>query len=215
MTKKITTEKTRSRILMLLKRDGPQEAAQLASQFSITDMTVRQHLYALEKQGDIYFCPVPRPKGRPAKLWQLTEQAKTHFPNTHAEFSTGLISSIEKIFGEQGMEKLLDVRLQDQVTEYAAQIPPTKPLKEKLETLAAIRTHERYMADIIKNNDQDGFLFIENNCPVYEAAKACSDICARELDLFKEVLGQDVAIKRSEHIIEGARRCAYEISLKH
>ncbi len=212
MIKKNTKEKTRAGILMLLKRDGPQEATQLAKQFGVTDMAVRQHLYALEEQGDICYCDVPRPKGRPAKLWQLTEQANDHFPNAHAEFSTGLISSIQEVFGEQGMEKLLDVRFRDQLADYGGQIPRSSPLKDKLETLAAIRSREGYMADIIKSSDREGFLFVENNCPVCEAAKSCSGICSRELNLFKEVLGRDVTVKRSEHIIQGARRCAYEIS---
>ena len=214
MTKKTKTEKTRSRILRLIKQDGPQEAAELARQFGITDMAVRQHLYALEEQGDITHDTVARPKGRPAKIWQLTDQAQTHFPNSHAEFSTGLIASIEDVFGQQGMEKLLDVRLQTQVANYGPQIPATAPLRNKLEKLADLRTREGYMADILKGKDKDAFLFVENNCPVCEAAQVCSGICARELDLFREVLGQDIIVTRTEHIIEGARRCAYEISTR-
>ncbi|PCI45091.1 MAG: transcriptional regulator [Alphaproteobacteria bacterium] len=212
MAKKNIIEKTRSRILMLLKQAGPQEASQLAKQFGITDMAVRQHLYALEAQGDISTCLVSRPRGRPAKLWQLTEQAKVHFPNTHAEFSTGLISSIKEVFGEQGMERLLDARFRDQVAEYGEQISPSSPLKDKLKTLKAIRSREGYMADILEGQSQGDFLFVENNCPVCAAAKSCSGICARELDLFKEILGKDVTVKRTEHIIHGARRCAYEVS---
>jgi len=93
MTKKTNSEKTRFRILMLLKQDGPQEAGMLAKQLDVTDMAIRQHLYALEELGDIAHGLVARPKGRPAKIWQLTDQASVHFPNSHAIFSTGLISS--------------------------------------------------------------------------------------------------------------------------
>lgn len=110
------------------------------------------------------------------------------------------------------MEKLLAVRFQEQVKEYHAQIPAHSPLKSKLEKLAAIRSREGYMADILPGKDAGGYLFVENNCPVCEAAKSCSGICARELDLFQEILGKDVTIERNEHIIEGARRCAYVIS---
>ena len=155
---------------------------------------------------------IQAPKGRPAKIWQLTDQASIHFPNSNAEFSTGLISSIEQVFGQSGMEKLLAVRFQEQVKEYHAQIPAHSPLKSTLEKLAAIRSREGYMADILPGKDAGGYLFVENNCPVCEAAKSCSGICARELDLFQEILGKDVTIERNEHIIEGARRCAYVIS---
>ncbi len=212
MTKKTNSEKTRFRILMLLKQDGPQEAGMLAKQLDVTDMAIRQHLYALEELGDIAHGLVARPKGRPAKIWQLTDQASVHFPNSHAIFSTGLISSIQEVFGDQGMEKLLDVRYRDQVAEYSALIPRENSLKDKLETLVDSRTREGYMADIIPGGGEEEFLFVENNCPVCAAAKSCSGICARELDVFREILGDGVSIKRSEHIIRGARRCAYEIS---
>jgi len=216
MTKKAppkpSVEKTRSRILKLLKREGPQEASALAQQINVTDMAIRQHLYALEEIGDICFCPVPRPKGRPAKLWQLTEQANRHFPNGHADFSMGLITSIQQIFGDTGMEKLLDVRLKEQSAEYGRHIPSVLSLKERLEKLVEIRSREGYMADILPPEGDEDYLFVENNCPVCVAAKTCSGICNRELDLFKIILGEDVIIKRSEHIIKGARRCAYEIT---
>lgn len=212
--KKTTAEKTRARILSLLKQQGPQEAPALAKSLAVTDMAIRQHLYALEEGGDISHRKVPRPKGRPAKLWQLTEQAQSHFPNTHADFSAGLIASIKETFGDQGMERLLQVRLRDQVAEYGAKIEGNAPLTEKLATLSALRSEEGYMTDVLPGEKPDSFLFVENNCPVCEAARACSGICARELDLFQSVLGDEVTVIRSEHIIKGARRCAYEVTLK-
>lgn len=212
MTSKSAKEKSRKRILTLLKQNGPQEAGVLAASLKITDMAVRQHLYAMEEIGDVCYRLEPRPKGRPVKLWQLAEQAKVHFPNAHAEFSTELIASIKQVFGDEGMEKLLDVRLEKQIADYSASIPTSSSIHDKLHILATIRTREGYMADIIPDNHPESFLFVENNCPVCDAAKECTGICARELDLFCEVLGKDVDVKRSEHIIEGARRCAYQIS---
>lgn len=212
MTSKSAKEKSRKRILTLLKQNGPQEAKTLATNLKITDMAVRQHLYVMEENDEVCYRLEPRPKGRPAKLWQLTEHAKVHFPNAHAEFSTELIASIKQVFGDQGMEKLLDVRLQKQISDYSAAISTSSSMRDKLNSLAEIRTHEGYMARIIPDDHPENFLFVENNCPVCDAARECTGICARELDLFREVLGKDVNVKRSEHIIEGARRCAYQIS---
>lgn len=212
MVKKLTKEKTRYRILMILKEEGPKEAIELAAALNITDMAVRQHLYMMEDEGDVCYHLEPRPKGRPAKLWQLTAQANAHFPDTHADFSTELISSIRQAFGEEGMEKLLDVRLKKQITDYKSEIPNSSVLDDKLQSLAKIRTREGYMAEILPGDRVDQFFLVENNCPVCEAAKECTGICARELDLFKILLGEDVKVERLEHIIEGARRCAYQIS---
>jgi len=36
-------------------------------------------------------------------------------------------------------------------------------------------------------------------------------LCGSELQVFQAVLGQRVDIERTEHIVTGARRCAYRI----
>ena len=43
------------------------------------------------------------------------------------------------------------------------------------------------------------------------AAPACVGLCGAELEVFQAVLGKQVEITRTEHIISGARRCAYQI----
>ncbi len=204
--------RSRAAIRTILKNVGPSDASTMAEELGIAPMAVRQHLYALEELGDVCFTLVPRPKGRPAKLWQLTEQANAHFPNAHAEFSTELITSIKRVFGEEGMEKLLDVRLEKQISDYSNEISASSSLSEKLSSLSAIRTREGYMSDVLPGENPNEYMFVENNCPVCDAAKECTGICARELDLFSEVLGEEVTVERSEHLIEGARRCAYQIS---
>src|SRR6266545_90916 len=44
------------------------------------------------------------------------------------------------------------------------------------------------------------------------AAAACTGLCRNELKVFQEVLGADVRIERTEHIVAGAPRCAYRVS---
>lgn len=73
-----------------------------------------------------------------------------------------------------------------------------------------VRSAEGYMAET--RRDGDDFLFIENHCPICAAAQACMGFCRSELELFRQVLGEDVRVEREEHILLGARRCAYRIS---
>ena len=58
----------------------------------------------------------------------------------------------------------------------------------------------------------DGYVLIENHCPICVAATACQGFCRSELDTFREVLGPDVSVDRVEHIVNGDRRCVYRIS---
>jgi predicted ArsR family transcriptional regulator len=56
------------------------------------------------------------------------------------------------------------------------------------------------------------FLLTENHCPICAAATQCQGFCTAEIDLFRKVLGPGVQIDREEHIVSGARRCAYRIA---
>jgi predicted ArsR family transcriptional regulator len=54
-------------------------------------------------------------------------------------------------------------------------------------------------------------LLAENNCPICVAAESCQGLCREELSLFREVLGKKATVERTDHILAGARRCAYVI----
>lgn len=208
---KSATVRTRRAILKLLKQEGSMDALALASRLNVTAMAVRQHLYALQEEQLVTYSEESRAMGRPAKLWQLTPAADRLFPDGYAELSLSLINSVKEAFGEAGLEQLLDVRTRHQIAAYQAQIPIQEELQEKLEALATLRTDEGYMAEI-QSQDDGSFLLIENHCPICAAATACTGLCARELEVFQHVLGQDTQVERTEHIVAGARRCAYRVS---
>jgi predicted ArsR family transcriptional regulator len=201
--------RSRRAILELLKWNGPQDARALAERLEISAMAVRQHLYALAAEKLVESEDEPRPMGRPAKLWRLTSAANALFPNAHADLTVSLIGSMREAFGEQGLERLVSVRTRDQIAAYQAQVPRRGPLRKRLEALAALRTREGYMAEV--QRDGEGFLLVENHCPICVAAAACTNLCAGELRVFREVLGEDVQVERTDHILAGARRCAYRV----
>ncbi len=150
--------------------------------------------------------------GRPAKLWQLTPAADRLFPDGYAELTLSLINSVKEAFGDAGLDRLLDIRSNQQLVAYQTQISKQDSLQQRLETLAELRTDEGYMAEI-QPLAEGSFLLIENHCPICAAATVCVGFCAKELETFQTVLGQDVVVERTEHIIAGERRCVYRVSL--
>jgi predicted ArsR family transcriptional regulator len=55
------------------------------------------------------------------------------------------------------------------------------------------------------------FLFIEDHCPICAAAATCQTLCRSELAIFRKVLGERLVVERVDHILAGARRCAYRV----
>jgi len=202
--------RTRRAIVKRLKADGPLESARIARRLGLTPMAVRQHLYALQREKLVTAEERRGPRGRPAKYWRLTRDADRLFPDAYAELSVALIGAMGDAFGASGLQRVLDSRCAAQRTLYRARVPASAPLVEKLKALAKQRTEEGYMAEV--RRDGDGYLFIENHCPICAAASVCQGFCAAELELFRDVLGSDVTVERGEHIVSGDRRCVYRVA---
>ncbi|MCK0070395.1 helix-turn-helix transcriptional regulator [Kordiimonas laminariae] len=204
---------TRETILKELKIKGKARADELSEPLNLTAMAVRQHLYRLQEEGAVECISVASGRGRPAKYWRLTEKSNVYFQDAHRDLSLDLISGIRDVLGGDALLQLLDHRSTKQEKTYKEAMAEADDLSEKLVALAKARSSEGYMADV---TTEDGdLLFIENHCPICEAAKACSGICSQELQLFQKLFEDEAFVERSEHIVAGARRCAYKVSKKN
>jgi len=202
--------KTRRAIAKLLKTEGPIDSAQLGKRLGLTAMAVRQHLYALQREGLVTAEERPVPIGRPAKFWQLTRKADQFFPEAYAELSVALIDSVKDAFGDEGLERVLTSRCARQKADYTKRIRSGDSLPKKLQELAKVRTEEGYMAEVRKEGDES-YLLVENHCPICAAANVCQGFCSTELELFRSVLGPGVTVERAEHILSGDHRCVYRV----
>lgn len=201
---------SREAIIDILKRSGAQSAAILARELSLTPMAVRLQLYGLEEEGVVTSTPKPAGRGRPTLMWSLTDASTSLFPDNHQGLALEMIQSIRDLFGEAGMTQVIDRHSDIQRDRYAEQLSSARSLPDRVRRLAALRTEEGYMAEARK--DQGDWLLIENHCPICAAATACTRLCANELQVFQDALGPDVTITREDHILAGARRCAYRIT---
>jgi predicted ArsR family transcriptional regulator len=175
-------------------------------------MAVKLQLYDLESEGVVSAEQGPRSRGRPSKLWKLTEEADQFFPNSHAALSRDILVGIRKALGEAALNRVLDARAHEQRTRYAHELRMCSTLPAKLARLAELRSQEGYMACI--DTVEDTTVLVENHCPICAAAKECVRLCSGELELFRDVLGDEVTVERTEHIISGGRRCMYRIQPK-
>jgi predicted ArsR family transcriptional regulator len=67
------------------------------------------------------------------------------------------------------------------------------------------------MAQWSRTKGENGALtLVENHCPICAAAQTCQGLCRDELALFQALL-PDAEVERVEHLLEGARRCAYRV----
>ncbi|MEO9528319.1 metalloregulator ArsR/SmtB family transcription factor [Roseibium sp.] len=202
-------DRTRTRLLNALKSAGPQTAADLATGLKVTTVAVRQHLEGLHRDGLVDFEDLKGSVGRPKRVWALTRAGHRQFPDNHANLVLGLLNGLGDIFGAEGLDKLIAHREEQSRTAYMAAVAGAEDLPGRLDVLAHLRNQEGYMAELVA--DESGYLLIENHCSICAAATACQGFCRSELKLFKDVLGSEVSVERTEHQLSGDRRCVYRI----
>lgn len=186
------------------------DASSLATELGISAPGIRQHLYELQKKKLVDFDEEPRPMGRPAKIWRLTDEANNCFPDNHAAVTLNLLKSARNAFGHEGLCKLLSQYASDQVASYRDRLACQPTVHKRLEALASFRCDEGYMAEVHHGENGD-LLFVENHCPISCAAHSCGEFCDNELNMFREVMHPLASVERVEHIVNGHRRCVYRV----
>ena len=204
----------RHRILTTLKRLGPCPASELAEPLAITATAIRQHLSALEEDGLVCVCPESgddgdRPRGRPPQRWTLTDAGRRTLPDSHGSLTVSLIEAVRLTVGESGLDDVVRAHGSDQVDRYRARLHGIDDLEARVEGLARIRAEEGYLAAAERLAD-GSFLLQEHHCPICDAARACTGLCANELEVFRAVLG-NASVERVAHLLDGDERCTYLI----
>ncbi|MBL4571862.1 MAG: transcriptional regulator [Gammaproteobacteria bacterium] len=204
--------KSQDRIMHRLKTRGPQSVKILSKQLVMTTMGVRQHLADLEIKGLVGQTQEERQtRGRPVHLWKLSKSGHARFPDSHAQTTIELIDVIRSSQGEESLNQLIASRSDKIAAGYRAQLQSAAPeLQAQIERLAQLLSDEGYMAEV--RLLPDGWMLIENHCPIFGAATGCQQFCKSELDVFQRLFGDKATVTRTDHLLAGARRCAYKIT---
>jgi predicted ArsR family transcriptional regulator len=198
-------------ILFQLKSLGEAQAETLARRLGISVQGVRQRLERLLDENLVAFSDRAHGRGRPRRLWSLASGAASLFPDTHAQLTVDLIGTIRSELGEAALAQLLE-RCREQITAaYRKRLAREPDITKKLTALAVMRSAEGYMARLEKHPD-DGFLLVEDHCPICAAAMTCQGFCSIELAIFQDLIGPSWRIERHDHVLTGARRCTYRIA---
>ncbi|MFP6773828.1 MAG: metalloregulator ArsR/SmtB family transcription factor [Alphaproteobacteria bacterium] len=199
------------KILHLLKSQGPQTASQAGTVLGITTAGAQQNLAKLAEAGLIAAEDRKHGRGRPRRYWRLTDSGHGRFPDRHADLTLELLHATGAVFGEAGLERLIRHRETATLATYRDALNSCRGLKVRVKALAEVRAREGYMAEWSETKRGE-YLLVENHCPICAAATLCQGFCRSEMEIFQDVLGPGARVERTDHILAGARRCAYRIS---
>ena len=108
-----------------------------------------------------------RGRGRPRRVWSLTDRGEARFPDSHAQLTLELIGAVREEFGEDGLDRLVARRERDTLRLYGAALAGAADLRDRVERLAQAQ-RRGYMAEAQATTD--GMLLVENHCVCAAAA---------------------------------------------
>jgi len=142
---------TRERVVRSILVNGASTAAALAERLDLTPAAVRRHLDTLLDEGMIVAreprTVTTRGRGRPAKVFVLTEAGRDHFDQQYDDLAVQALRFLAETGGEDAVREFANRRVQfieDRFETTLADNPKLSPT----EALAEIFTEEGYAASV-------------------------------------------------------------------
>jgi predicted ArsR family transcriptional regulator len=215
---------TRDRLVGLLLEQGPATAHVLAERLRLTPAAVRRHLDALVESGMVDasdrppYGPVGQPRrGRPAKVFSLTEAGRAQFRQSYDTLATAALRHLEAELGPEAVAEFARTRVEALVGPHRDTVLSTAP-EDRAKALAKVLSEDGFAASVEPAPHGGGDQLCQHHCPVAHVAAEFPQLCEAETAVFAELLGTHVqrlaTIGHGDHVCttyvphldEGTRR---------
>jgi predicted ArsR family transcriptional regulator len=205
--------RTRVGVARLLLEQGPITAAAVAETLGLSPAAVRRHLDCLVADGEACMRDAPRReqrgRGRPAKLWLLTETGRARFGHAYDDLAIAAIRFVAESGGDTAIRAFAKRRAATLVDRHRSTVLDGEGPAERAKALAEALTREGYAASTRRVGT--GEQLCQHHCPVAHVAAEFPQLCEVETAAFAELLGTHV--QRLSTIARGDAACTTHVPL--
>jgi predicted ArsR family transcriptional regulator len=204
--------RTRDRLTRLLLERSAATAAELGRALSLSTAGVRRHLDAMLADGLVEVrerrSRGPRGRGRPAKVFALTDAGRERFPHTYDGLATAALRWIADNGGPDAVAEFAaaQVAALEERCRVAMAEAGDDPIA-RAEALARALTAEGYAAG--SSTIATGGQLCQHNCPVAHVAAEFPQLCEAETRVISRLVGTHV--QRLATIANGDGVCTTHI----
>jgi DeoR family transcriptional regulator, suf operon transcriptional repressor len=201
----------RRSVLYALRRRGDATVEQLAEQLGMTVSGARQHLQALQASGLVESAaaqPAQPMRGRRSLVYSVTPTADSLFPKAYGELTNELLGYLGDTDADR-LDELFAMRREHRIASASARLDDLSTLRDQVAELTQILDEDGYIATW-EEIEPGTYRIIEHNCAIWVVAQRYGQACTSELDFIRRVL-PEATVERVEHMVAGARHCAYEV----
>ena len=207
---------TRARIARLILENGPITAAGLSTRLNLTPAAVRRHLDNLLADGMIETRTARRPasrgRGRPAKLFAITDTGRSAFEHAYDDLATNALRFLAETAGPGAVAEFARRQLADLEDRYRTVLAGATPA-ERVTILAEALSADGYAASASGSPVETagpGQQLCQHHCPVAHVAAEFPQLCEAETEAFARLLGTPV--QRLATIAHGDGICTTHVT---
>jgi predicted ArsR family transcriptional regulator len=198
-------------VTRLLLERGPVTAALIADALGLSPAAVRRHLDALLADGEVGTRDAPRRgqrgRGRPAKLFLLTEAGRSRFGHAYDDLAVSALRFLAEGGGEQAIRAFAESRVEAMIGRHRDEIAMQPDVSARARALAKALTSEGYAAST--RDAGSGEQMCQHHCPVAHVAAEFPQLCEAETAAFADLLGTHV--QRLATIARGDAACTTHV----
>ncbi len=184
---------TRERVATTIMQNGPSTAAALADRLGLTPAAVRRHLDQLLADGVLEAREPrtrgPRGRGRPAKVFVITDTGRDHFGHAYDTLATDALRFLQTSGGDDAVAGFARQRLASFEARVRPLIDAAKP-DDRAQVLTDALSAEGFAASV--GSTAAGEQICQHHCPVAHVAGEFPHLCEAETEMFSRLLGTHV-----------------------
>lgn len=203
---------TRARIARLILENGPVTASGLSTRTGLTPAAVRRHLDNLLAEGMIETRsarrPVGRGRGRPAKMFVITDAGRSAFEHAYDDLATSALRFLAEVAGPGAVAAFARRQVGDLERRYRPTVDSAGG-RGQVRALADALSADGYAASAGEAPAGGGEQLCQHHCPVAHVAAEFPQLCEAETEAFARLLGTPV--QRLATIAHGDGVCTTHI----
>ncbi|NQU36761.1 MAG: MarR family transcriptional regulator [Actinobacteria bacterium] len=207
-----------ARVARVLLESGPSTASELAATLGLTGTAIRRQLDSLVESGlaeasdtALYGPTKPRGRGRPAKLYTLTDTGRSAFDQGYDDLALAALRHLAQVGGEDAIVSFAEHRATEMEERYSDVVSSGTSVAERAELLAAALREEGFASTADTSSDL-GVQLCQHNCPVAHVAQEFPQLCDAEAEAFGRLVGTHVT--RLATLSHGDGICTTHIPLR-
>lgn len=179
-------------LTQLLERKSGMMVDELVDSIGLSRSAVNQHLVALERDGYVRKAAARKTKGRPGRVYVLTEEGTNLFPKKYSWFSRALIQGLRKRLGDEALATYMyELGVETSAVGIARLVGKNRA--ERVAEIVEIMNEAGFVARTISAERGDKLPRIEcKNCVYHDLSKEFTEVCRFDIGFLSGLMGADV-----------------------